>query len=218
MAPRSFLLTDAQAAYLIEHCVGPDEIQSRLIAETQALGGPARMQIAPEQGAFLTLLARIAGAVTALELGTFTGYSAICIARGLRPGGRMVCCDVSEEWTSIAQRYWKEAGVADTIDLRLGPAADTLRTMPDAPLFDLVFMDADKPSYPEYWALVVPRVRPGGIVLIDNSLRYGQVVEPTGGDETVEGTRRFNDLVSADARVESMILPIADGLTLARRR
>ncbi len=217
MAPRSFLLTDAQSAYLVDHCADPDDLQRRLIDETQAMGSLGELQIAPEQGAFLTLLARMVGASVALELGTFTGYSALCIARGLPPTGRLVCCDLSEEWTATARRYWRAAGVADRIDLRLGPAADTLRALPATAGFDLVFIDADKPAYPEYWELVVPHVRSGGVIVADNVLRRGEVLDETVTEEGTVAIRRFNDLVSADARVDSMILPVGDGMTLARR-
>jgi caffeoyl-CoA O-methyltransferase len=176
------------------------------------------MQIAPDQGALLTLLARTIGASSALELGTFTGYSALCIARGLAPGGRLLCCDVSEEWTAIARRYWAEAGVEGRIELRLGPALATLRALPPTRSFDYVFLDADKPTYPDYWEEIVPRVQPGGLILVDNVLRYGTVWDPSDSDEGTELIRAFNDKVAADRRVESVILPVADGLTVARRR
>ena len=217
MAPRSFLLTDAQSAYLVDHCADPDELQRRLIDETQAMGALGGLQIAPEQGAFLTLLARIIGASSALELGTFTGYSALCIARGLGPSGRLMCCDVSEEWTSIAKRFWAADGLAERIDLRIGAAADTLRALPAETMFDLVFIDADKPAYPQYWELVVPHVRPGGVIVADNVLRKGEVLDDSVDEEGTVAIRTFNDTVAADGRVQSMILPLGDGMTLARR-
>jgi caffeoyl-CoA O-methyltransferase len=215
VAPRSFLLDDALAAYLVDHCGEPDQVSAALIQETQGMGEVGGLQISPEEGALLKLLTRLVGARRALELGTFTGYSALCIARGLAPGGQLVCCDLSEEWTAVGRRYWRRAGVEDRIDVRLGPAADTLRAMPEEPAFDLVFIDADKPSYPEYWELVVPLVRPGGVILADNTLRRGRVADPAYEDEAVIATRQFNDLVAVDGRTESVITAVADGLTIA---
>jgi caffeoyl-CoA O-methyltransferase len=218
VTPRSFLLDDALAAYLVAHCDGPDSVASRLIDETQAMGEVGGLQIAPEEGALLTLLTRLVKAERALELGTFTGYSALCIARGLPAGGKLVCCDVSEEWTAVARRYWVDAGVADRVDLRIGKAVETLRAMAEEPQFDLAFIDADKVSYPDYWELIVPRTRRGGIILADNTLRRGLVADPSYEDEAVVATRRFNDTVAADRRVESVILSVADGLTLALKK
>jgi len=218
VAPRSFLLTESQAHYIVEHSTGPDEVLRRLIDETQAMGPPSGMQVAPEQGTLLLLLTRWVGVTSALELGTFTGYSSICIARGLAPGGRLLCCDVSEEWTSVARRYWAEAGVADRIELRLAPATETLRNLEPGTLFDLVFIDADKPGYPEYWELVVPLVRPGGAIVVDNVLRRGEVWDPSVTEEGTVAIRRFNDIVAADPRVEVVLATIGDGLVLARRR
>lgn len=218
MAPRSFFLGDDLAGYVAAHCPAPDDVQSRLIEETRSLGDLFGMQISADEGSLLTLLARLTGARHAIELGTFTGYSAICIARGLQAGGRLVCCDLSEEWTSIARRYWKEAGVEAMIDLRLGPAAETVRSLPAEPTFDLAFIDADKPAYPAYWELVVPRMRPGGLILADNVFRHGAIVDPDAGDEGTVAMRRFNDTVAADGRTDAVMLSIADGLTLARVR
>jgi caffeoyl-CoA O-methyltransferase len=206
------------AQYLVAHGTPPDAIQRRLIEETAALGGVARMQIAPEQGALMTLLAQLVGARLAVEVGTFTGYSALCLARGLAPGGRLVCCDVSEEWTAVGQRYWKEAAVDDRIELRLGPAAETLRSLPAEPPIDLAFIDADKGSYPTYWQEIVQRLRPGGLVMVDNVLWSGRVIDPDATDDDTEAIRRFNDLVAADDRVEAVMVPVSDGLTLARRK
>lgn len=218
MAPRSFLLTSEQQDYLAAHCSGPDELQVRLIEETRALGDTAGMQIAPDEGALLTLLAKLVGAKSALEIGTFTGYSAMCIARGLDSGGRLLCLDVSEQWTSIARRFWDEAKLADLIELKLGPALDSLAALGADKKFDFVFIDADKTSYPDYWEAVVPRLTPGGIVLADNVLWSGRVWDRAATDESTDAVRRFNDLVAADDRMESVILPVADGLTLARRK
>jgi caffeoyl-CoA O-methyltransferase len=153
-----------------------------------------------------------------VEVGTFTGMSALCVARGMGPQGRLLCCDVSEEWTSIARRYWEKAGVADRIELRLGPAADTLRSLPVEPTFDFAFIDADKASYPIYYEEILKRLRPGGLVTVDNVLWSGDVVRPDKQDADVVAIRRFNELVAADRRVEAVIVPIADGLTIARKR
>src|SRR6266581_300866 len=172
----------------------------------------------PDQGTFMTLLARLTGAASAVEVGTFTGYSAICIARGLAHDGRLLCCDVSEEWTSVARGYWKRAGLDDKIDLRLGPAARTLRDLPAGTSFDYAFIDADKTGYVEYWDLVVPMIRPGGLVLVDNTLSHGRVVDLRIQEDSVQGIRRFNGRARADDRVDLVLLPIGDGLTMARKR
>lgn len=207
------------ARYVSERAAPPDEVLSDLAAETVAEAGDwSMMQIAPDQGALMGLLARLIGARTAIELGTFTGYSAICLARALGPEGRLVCCDVSERWTAIAQRAWERAGVADRIDLHLGPALDTLRSLPADAQFDLGFIDADKESYIDYYEELVPRIRPGGLLLIDNTLWFGRVADPNATDDTTLILRRVNDHVAADERVESHILPIADGLTVVRVR
>jgi len=211
-------LVDRIPPYLVAHSSPPDELAQRLIAETAALGGVSQMQISPDEGSFLTLVARLTGARTAVEVGTFTGYSSLCIARGLTDDGSLLCCDVSEEWTSIARRYWAEAGLADRIELRLGPAAETLRELPREAVFDLAFIDADKPSYPIYWEEILPRIRPGGAIVVDNVLQGGQVVDESSTKENVVAIQRFNDQVVADDRVDVAMLPIRDGVTLAVKR
>jgi len=216
--PKSFHLPANVHAYLVAHGTPPDEIQRALMAETEKLGPISMMQVAPEQGAFMTLLARAIGARRALEVGTFTGYSALCIARGLPPEGRLICCDVSDEWTSIGRPYWEKAGVADRIELHIGPALDTLRALPREPGFDLAFIDADKPSYIAYYEEILERLRPGGVILVDNVLWMGRVVDPEAQDEQTLAIREFNDHVTADARVECVMLAISDGLTLLRKR
>src|SRR5690606_5846127 len=153
------------------------------IARTAELGDIARMQVAPEQGALLELLVRMLGARQAVEVGTFTGYSALCVARGLAPGGRLLCCDVSEEWTAIARDAWRRAGVADRIDLRIGPALETLARLPDEPTIDFAFIDADKRGYLDYYEALVRRLRPGGLLAIDNVLWAGRVVDPAADDD-----------------------------------
>jgi caffeoyl-CoA O-methyltransferase len=216
--PKSFFLPKPVHEYLVAHGTPPDRLQERLIAETATLGPVARMQIAPEQGAFLTLLTGAIGARRALEIGTFTGYSSLCIARGLPEDGRLLCCDVSDEWTAIARRFWEEAGVAKRIELRIGPAADTLRGLPAEEELDLTFIDADKPGYPVYYEESLARTRPGGLILVDNVLWSGHVADPTVDDDQTEAIRRFNDAVAADDRVDRVMLPIADGLTILRKR
>ena len=216
--PKSFLLTPELHAYLVEHSTPLDDVQRALVEETSQLGDIARMQVAPEQGAFLSLLAAVTGARRAIEVGTFTGYSALCLARGLPEDGRLVCCDVSEEWTAVARRHWEAAGVARKIELRLGPALDTLRSLPTDPDVDLAFIDADKGSYVDYYEELLVRLRPGGLVVVDNVLWSGRVLDPDAEDADTVALRAFNDRVAADARVEVVMLPVADGLTLARKR
>jgi caffeoyl-CoA O-methyltransferase len=176
------------------------------------------MQIAPEQGAFMTLLTRAIGARRAVEVGTFTGYSALCMARGLPDDGRLLCCDVSEEWTAVGRRFWEKAGVAHKIDLRIGPAAETLRGLPAGDSFDLAFIDADKQGYPVYYEEILARLRPNGLILVDNVLWFGNVARPEVQDEQTNYIRAFNDKVAADPRVEPVMLAIGDGLTIVRKR
>ena len=218
MTRKSEQLSQALHDYVVAHSMQPDDILQDLADET-ALKFPdaAGMQIGPEQGSFMTLLAKLAGARQAVEVGTFTGYSAICVARGLDEGGRLLCCDVSEEWTTVARGYWQRAGLADRIELRLGPAADTLRALPPGTSLDFAFIDADKTGYVAYWDLIVPLIRPGGVILVDNTLSHGRVVDLREQDDNVQGIRRFNGHARADARVELVLLPIGDGLTLARK-
>ena len=216
--PKSFALSPEVHAYLVAHGTPPDAVLRDLIEETKALGGVSRMQIAPEQGAFLTLMTRLLGARRVVEVGTFTGYSALCIARGLPPEGQLICCDISEEWTRIAKRYWERAGVADRIDLRIAPAADPLRGLPTDPILDLAFIDADKGGYPVYYEELLARLRPGGLILVDNVLWMGKVADPSDAGEQTELIRRFNEQIAEDERVDRVMLPIADGLTFARKR
>ena len=176
------------------------------------------MQIGADQGALLTLLTRLVGAEQAVEVGTFTGFSAICIARGLQPGGHLLCCDISEDYTAIAKDAWAQAGLTDVIELRLGPAIDTLRALPNEETVDLAFIDADKSGYAAYYGELLARLRPGGIILVDNTLWSGRVMDATADDDNSVALRAFNDLVAADDRVDSYILPVGDGLTLIRKR
>jgi caffeoyl-CoA O-methyltransferase len=216
--PKSFFLAPEIHAYLIAHGTPPDPVLRDLAEETAGLGPISMMQIAPEQGAFMTLLARAVGATRAVEVGTFTGYSALCIARGLPEDGRLLACDVSEEWAAIARRYWQRAGVEKKIELHLGPALETLRALPVEPSFDLGFIDADKPSYPGYYEEILARLRPGGLILVDNVLWMGRVADPAADDPATVAIRAFNDQVAADPRVDCVMLPVSDGLTLLRKR
>jgi caffeoyl-CoA O-methyltransferase len=178
----------------------------------------AMMQVAPEQGAFMTILTRLVGARHAIEVGTFTGYSSLCIARGLPEDGRLLCCDVNEEWTAIARRYWEAAGVSAKIELELAPAIETLRSLPEREYVDLAFIDADKPSYQSYYEELLRRLRPNGVILVDNTLWSGNVIDLAVEDDNTTALRAFNDAVAADTRVDCVQLPISDGLTLLRKR
>jgi caffeoyl-CoA O-methyltransferase len=217
-APKSFHLSADVHSYLIRHGTPPDAVQQALIEETQRLGGISMMQIAPEQGAFMTLLARVTGAKRAVEVGTFTGYSALCTARGLPEDGRLLCCDVSAEWTAVGRPYWEKAGIAHKIELRIGPAAETLRALPKEEVFDLAFIDADKTNYATYYEEILLRMRRNGLILVDNVLWMGNVVKDDAQDPNTVALRAFNARVASDARVECVMLPVADGLTILRKR
>lgn len=217
MTNKSIPLTPELHAYLVAHGDPPDEVMRDLIQETRALlPEDAQMQVAPEQAAFLTFLTRLLGARRAVEVGTFTGLSSLAIARGLAEDGRLTCFDVSEEFTGIARRHWTRAGVDDRIEVRIGPAGDTLRELPHDRHLDFAFIDADKVGYPVYWSELVPRMRPGGVIAVDNVLRDGRVLAPQ--DASDRAIAAFNDEVLADVRVDLVMLPVADGLTLARVR
>jgi caffeoyl-CoA O-methyltransferase len=217
--PKSFFLGKAIADYIVEHSTPPDEVQRWLIEETRAkVSDLALMQISPEQGAFMQLLVGALGAKRAVEVGTFTGYSALCIARGLGEGGRLTCCDVSEEWTAIGREAWKRAGVDGRIELVIAPAIETLQALPADDPIDVAFIDADKPSYAAYFEELVPRVRTNGLILVDNTLWGGAVVDDNAQDEGTTAIRAFNDLVASDDRVETAMLPLGDGVTVLRKR
>ena len=219
MSPKSFLLSDAIHRYIVEHSLPLDDVQRSLIAETQALGAISGMQVAPEQGALLTVLTAALGVRTAVEVGTFTGYSALCIARGLPEGGRLICFDISAEWTAIGRRHWEAAGVADRIELHVGPASETLRTLEDVPAIDLVFIDADKRGYRDYAEQLIPRLRRNGLLLVDNVLWSGRVIDADADDDSdTAHIRGFNDWLAGNDAVSTAMLPIADGLTFAVRR
>jgi predicted O-methyltransferase YrrM len=211
---------DAIHAYIERWGYHEPEILTRLRAETAAMPN-AHMQIAPEQGAVLGLLAAMLGARRCLEIGTFTGYSSLAVALAMPADGTLVCCDVSDEFTSVARRYWAEAGVADRVDLRLGPAIDTVDALLSdgaAGTFDLAFIDADKPGYPAYWERCVALVRPGGVIVLDNMLFHGTVVDPAVETPETIAIRATNERIAADDRVRHVLLGIADGMTVARKR
>lgn len=211
-------LTPELHSYIVAHSDPVDPVLADLSEETARLFPDSKgMQIGPEQGVFTTLLTRLSGARNVVEVGTFTGYSSICFARGLPDDGTLLALDISEEWTSVARRYWERAGVSDKIELRIGPALESLRALPEDTRFDLAFLDADKTGYLDYWEELVPRIRPGGLLLADNTLSHGRVVDPEQTAPHVQGIRDFNDRLVADDRVSQVLLPLGDGLTLARK-
>jgi predicted O-methyltransferase YrrM len=207
-------------AYLVEHGVREPDILRRLREETADL--PQHdMQIAPEQGALMALLVGLIGARRCIELGTFTGYSSLAVALALPADGEIVCCDVSEEWTSVARRYWSEAGVADRVDLRLGPALETLDDLiagGASGTFDFAFIDASKREYPDYHERILRLLRQGGLAVYDNVFWDGDVIDESKTDPDTVGVRRLNDRLLADERVSISMIPVADGLTLVQKR
>ncbi len=220
MTPRSFLLTPELHEYVRASSEAPDDVAADLLAETAAMAergeAPPTFQIAPEQGAFMQLLTRALGVRQAIEIGTFTGFSALCIARGLPEDGSLICLDRSEEWTAVGRRYWARAGVEDRIDLRLGDALPSLRALPAVETFDLAFVDADKTGYPAYVEELYPRMTPNGVVLLDNTLRQGRVLAPETDDD--RAVVALNAVLAEDPRWETVLLPLADGLTFLRKR
>ncbi len=218
MSFRTEFLDEALADYIRIHSTRPDEVQRDLIEVTAALGDASVMQIGPDQGAFMTILTTLLEPQFAVEVGTFTGYSALSVAKALPSGGRLLCCDVSEEWTAIAHRHWERAGVDDRIDLRIGPALDTLRSLPSAPTVDFAFIDADKASYIAYYEELLPRLSERGVILADNALWDGHVADPDRTDPTTEQLRAFNAHVANDERVLVALLPVGDGLSMITRR
>lgn len=216
--PKSFVLSPALHRYVLDHTEPLPAVDAALVTRTRGLGVVARMQVAPEQAALLTMLTRLTQARCAVEVGTFTGLSALAIARGLAPDGRLLCCDVNEDWATTARAAWADAGLADRIDLVIAPAAETLAALPEDTVVDLAFIDADKEGYVEYFELLVPRLRPGGLLVADNVLWSGAVVDPGATDAATEAIRRFNRHAAADPRVETVMLPVADGILVCMRR
>lgn len=211
-------LTEPLYEYLVRHGHNSDPVLAELAKETEALGRIAMMQIAPEQGTLLSILVRATGARSAIEIGTFTGYSAICIARGLPPNGKLLCCDINEEWTAIARKYWAKVGVADRIDLRIAPAIETLRALPAAPRIDFAFIDADKVSYRDYYEALLPRVRANGLIVFDNVLWGGHVLDTDSPSDDTRALQALNDFIAGDDRVQAVMISVSDGLTIARKR
>jgi caffeoyl-CoA O-methyltransferase len=207
-------VTQAVADYLARHA-RQDAVLERVARETSELPR-AVMATTPDEAALLTMVARLVGARRALEVGTFTGYGAICIARGLADDGRLTCLELDEEYAAIARRNLEDAGVADRVEIVVGPALESLRAMPAEPTFDYVFLDADKAGYPDYYDEIVPRLLPEGLLLIDNVLLRGGVTDPQ--DERERTMDALNDRVTADERVDSAMVLVADGLTFVRRR
>jgi len=216
--PKAFHLTPEIQRYVVEHSAPIDDVQRSLIEETEALGFISIMQISPEQGAFMEQLARLLGARRIIEVGTFTGYSALCFARALPEDGKLLACDVSDEWTSIGRRHWEKAGLAGRIDLRIAPAAETLAALPADPVWDMAFIDADKGGYRTYYEEILKRLRVNGVILVDNVLWMGTVADPTMEGDDVAAIRAFNDFVASDPRVEAVMLTIGDGLSLLRKK
>ncbi|MFI9433314.1 MULTISPECIES: DUF2218 domain-containing protein [Streptosporangium] len=205
--------------YLRAHCTPAGELLTELAETTrEATGRAAGMQVTADEGALLEMLVRLSGARRAIEIGVFTGYSSLCIARALPADGYLLACDVSSEWTSIARPYWRRAGVDDRIDLRIGPALDTLRALPEEPAFDFAFIDADKGNYPRYYEEIVPRLASGGLLVLDNVFLGGRVLDPAFQDDDHQAMRRVNKALSRDGRLDVVMLPVRDGVTLARKR
>jgi caffeoyl-CoA O-methyltransferase len=214
---RSLGLSEELHDYVVAHGAGEDGLLRELAVETErTYPDIVELQIAPEQGALFTMLTRLLQPRFAVEIGTFTGYSALCIARGLPDGGRLVCFDRSPEWTAMARRYWERAGVADRIELRLGDATETLATLADDPPVDFAFIDADKPGYAHYYDTVLARLAPGGLIIADNAFAGGQVLAPDSDDAAA--TAAFNQRVADDPRVDVVILPVADGISLITKK
>lgn len=211
-------LNDELHDYLVAKGTRQDEVLARVQAETAAMGSISVMQIAPDQGAFMELLTRALGVKEALEIGTFTGYSAISIARGLAPAGRLLCLELSEEYAEIAARNLEAAGVADRVEIVTGPAGETLRKLPEREHFDIVFIDADKTGYDDYFEEALKRTRQGGLLLLDNMLQDGRVLDPDPGDESTNAIVALNEKLAQDERVDIAMVPIADGITIARKR
>jgi caffeoyl-CoA O-methyltransferase len=218
MSDKFTSLTPELHRYLLDCSWRPDDIERELIERTAALGPEAAMQTAPDQAALLAMLVRITGATRVVEVGTFTGLSALAIARALPENGRLLCCDVSHEWTDIAREFWKRAGVDHKIDLVIGPARETLAELPSGDLVDMSYIDADKSGYVDYYEHLLARTRPGGLVALDNVLWGGSVVDPHNNSRSTESIREINRHIRDDERVDVVILPIGDGLTIARKR
>jgi predicted O-methyltransferase YrrM len=216
MSRKTLPLTPELAGYLLDHSSPLPHLAVRLIEETAAMGRVAGMQISPEQGLFLKLIVSLTGARRVLEIGTFTGFSSLMMAYG--GAEEVVCLDISEEFTSVARRYWAEAAFDHLIDLRIGPAVDSLANLGEDQVFDFVFIDADKANYPAYFEMSLGRLEPKGLIAVDNTLWSGRVLDRSDRSADTVAIRAFNEAVARDDRVETLILPIGDGLTLIRRK
>jgi caffeoyl-CoA O-methyltransferase len=218
--PKFIALTPALHDYVVRHGAREDSALAGVRERTATLGDISVMQISPDQGALMTMLARLVGARRAIELGTFTGYSAICIARGLAEGGKLVACELDPDRAATAKGNFVEAGVSDRIEIAIGPAAETLARLigEGAEPFDLAFIDADKTSYPEYYEACLALMGPGGLIVLDNMLRDGDVLAPADDDESGQVIAALNELIAKDERVDVAMLAVADGITLARKR
>ncbi len=220
MTNKTIGISDELAAYVVRVGTREPDVLARLREETAAIPQHG-MQVAPEQGAFLALLVELTGARRCIEVGTFTGYSSLAVALALPEDGQLVCCDVSEEWTALARKYWNEAGVADKIDLRLAPAAETLDQLledGENDVYDFAFVDADKAGYDGYYERLLRLVRPGGLIAFDNTLWHGRVLEENPEDEDTRALQALNEKLAGDERISLCLVPFADGVTLARRR
>ena len=220
MSNKTFTLSDTLYRYLLSVSLRDDPLRQRLREET-ARDDMARMQIAPEQGQLMALLVKLIGARKALEIGVYTGYSALCVAGALPADGRLVACDIDATWTAVAQRYWKEAGLDDRIELRLAPALESLDALiadGESGSFDFAFIDADKENYEGYYERALTLLRPGGLIAVDNTLWSGRVADPAVQDADTRAIRTFNETLYRDTRVDISLIPIADGLTLAMKR
>ena len=220
MSTKSVPITPELYTYILNHWVREPDVLRRLREETSQLPNSA-MQIGPEQGPILAILVQLIGAKKGIELGTFTGYSSTAVALALPDDGRLICCDVNADTTAVARRYWREAGVEHKIELVLGPALDTLNRLlaeGGAGTYDFAFIDADKTNYPAYWEKCIELIRPNGIILIDNVLWHGRLVDPAVRDADTEALRTINQQVFRDERVDVALIPVADGLTIARKR
>ncbi|MCG8314269.1 MAG: class I SAM-dependent methyltransferase [Pseudomonadales bacterium] len=220
MTNQTSLDLEALYPYIFANSVRESELLKELRVET-ATDPLARMQIAPEQGQLMALLMQLINARSIIEVGTFTGYSSLAMASVLPDDGKIICCDISETWTAVAERYWRKAGVTEKIDLRLAPAAETLQTLLEEPgeaSFDAAFIDADKENYDLYFELCLKLIRPGGLIMIDNTLWSGRVIDDTVQDIDTQAIRTFNAKLKIDERVDISLVPISDGLTLARKK
>ena len=218
MSSRSLGLTDKVYTYLINNSLRESPACSALRKATEEIEY-STMQVSPEQGQFMAFLVSLLHVRKAIEVGTYTGYSALCVAQALPKDGKLIACDISQQWTSVGRKYWKKAGVEDKIDLRIAPALDTLTSLQgEAGTFDFAFIDADKVNYLQYYELVLTLLRPGGIVLIDNVLWSGSVADEDNQEESTQAIRAVNAHLHADHRVDISMLPVGDGLTLARKR